>query len=146
VEGIQAIGLLVAVGGVLSNAVSSLLGRQVNRLANRSPLLITFISMGIGSIFLLVFGIAIQGFGQLDIQGWLIITWLAIVNTALAFTLWNQTLRTLSAVESSIINGLMMPQIAVLAFVFLGETLNGKEILGLILVGLGVIVVQVQKR
>jgi drug/metabolite transporter (DMT)-like permease len=139
-------GLLVALGGVLSNAASSIIGRQANRLANSSPLVITFISMGIGSILLLAMGIMFQGFGALDLQSWLLIGWLAIVNTAFAFTLWNHTLRTLSAVESSVINSLMMPQIAVLAFVFLGETLTGKEIVGLLLVSVGVIVVQLQKR
>jgi drug/metabolite transporter (DMT)-like permease len=139
-------GLMVALGGVFSNAASSLLGRQANRLANNSPLIITFISMGIGSILLLAMGITIQGFGTLDLQSWLLIAWLAIVNTAFAFTLWNHTLRTLSAVESSVINSLMMPQIAVLAFMFLGETLTGKEIVGLLLVSVGVIVVQLQKR
>lgn len=143
---LHSFGLLVALGGVFSNAASSVLGRQANRLANSSPLIITFVSMGIGSILLLAAGIMIQGFGALDLQGWLLIAWLAIVNTAFAFTLWNHTLRTLSAVESSIINSLMMPQIAILAFVFLGEALNGKEIAGLILVSLGVIVVQLQKK
>jgi drug/metabolite transporter (DMT)-like permease len=139
-------GLLVALGGVLSNAASSILGRQANRLANSSPLLITFVSMGIGSVLLLILGITVQGFGKLDLRSWLLVAWLAVVNTAFAFTLWNHTLRTLSAVESSIINSLMMPQIAVLAFVFLGETLSGKEIVGLLLVSVGVIVVQLQKR
>jgi drug/metabolite transporter (DMT)-like permease len=139
-------GVLVALGGVLTNAASSVLGRQANRLANSSPLVITFISMGIGSILLLVMGITIQGFGRLDLQSWLLIAWLAVVNTAFAFTLWNHTLRTLSAVESSVINSLMMPQIAVLAFLFLGETLTVKEILGLILVSVGVIVVQLRKK
>lgn len=140
------LGLLVALGGVLSNAASALLGRQVNRLANSSPLIITFTSMGIGSLALLLIGIIFQGFGKLDLQGWLLIAWLAVVNTAFAFTLWNHTLRTLSAVESSVINSLMMPQIAILAYVFLGETLNGKEILGLILVSLGVMIVQIKKN
>jgi drug/metabolite transporter (DMT)-like permease len=142
----QFVGLLIALGGVLSNAASSLLGRQVNRLATTSPLIITFVSMGIGSIVLLALGITIQGLGNIDLQSWLLIAWLAIVNTAFAFTLWNHTLRTLSAVESSILNSLMMPQIAILAFVFLGETLNGKEITGLVLVGLGVMIVQLRKR
>jgi drug/metabolite transporter (DMT)-like permease len=146
IQRLHLIGILIAFGGVLSNAASSLLGRQMNRLANRSPLIITFISMGIGSLTLLVIGVIVQGFGKLDVQSWLLIAWLAIVNTAIAFTLWNHTLRTLSAVESSVINGLMMPQIAILAFVFLGEALNGKEIIGLISVGLGVLVVQLQKR
>ncbi len=146
VNGVQVIGLVVALVGVLSNAASSVLGRQANRVAQSSPLIITFISMGIGSILLLAMGIVFQGFGRLDLQSWLLIAWLAVVNTAFAFTLWNHTLRTLSAVESSIVNSLMMPQIAILAFVFLGETLNGREILGLILVSLGVIVVQLQKK
>jgi drug/metabolite transporter (DMT)-like permease len=102
--------------------------------------------MGIGSLLLLLIGVLVQGFGNLGWQGWLLVAWLAIVNTAFAFTLWNHTLRTLTAVESSVINSLMMPQIAVLAFVFLHEALNGKEIVGLVLVGVGVLVVQLQKK
>ena len=146
IQAVSLFGLLVALGGMITNAASSLLGRQVNRLENSSPLVITFISMGIGSVVLLLVGVFVQGFGKLDLQGWLIIAWLAVVNTVFAFTLWNHTLRTLSAVESSIVNSLMMPQIAVLAFVFLGEALNGREIIGLILVSLGVIIVQVRKK
>ena len=146
VDGLPMIGVLVAMGGVVSNALSSLLGRQVNRLSNSSPLVITCISMGIGSFLLLIIGVATQGFGKLGVQGWLLIIWLAVVNTAFAFTLWNHTLRTLSAVESSVINSLMMPQIAILAYLFLGERLNGREILGLILVGLGVVIVQLRKQ
>lgn len=68
--------------------------------------------MGIGEGVLLATGVATQGFGQLDLLQWLIIGRLAIVNTAFAFTLWNYTLRTLTAVESSIIHGAMLPQIA----------------------------------
>ena len=139
-------GLLIALGGVLTNAASALLGRQVNRLGTTSPLVITFVSMGIGGILLLVVGIVTQGVGKLDLQSWLLTVWLAIVNTAFAFTLWNHTQRILSAVESSIINSLMMPQIAILAFVFLGEVLTGKEIIGLILVSLGVLIVQLKKN
>ena len=145
VNGLQVIGLLIALSGVLTNAASALLGREVNRMGTLSPLVITFISMGIGSVLLLALGIMTQGYGNLDLQSWLLITWLAVVNTAVAFTLWNHTLRTLSAVESSVINSLMMPQIAILAFVFLGETLTGKEIVGLVLVALGVLVVQLRK-
>jgi drug/metabolite transporter (DMT)-like permease len=146
IQAVSVIGLLVAFGGVITNAASSLFGRQVNRMANSSPLIITFISMGIGSVVLLFVGVLFQGFGELDLQVCLLIAWLAVVNTAFAFTLWNRTLQTLSAVESSIINSLMMPQIAILAFVFLGEALNGKEIFGLILVSLGVIVVQLRRK
>jgi drug/metabolite transporter (DMT)-like permease len=143
---LQIFGLLVAVGGVVTNAASAILGRQVNRLGTTSPLMITFISMGVGAVVLLALGVLVQGFGRLDLQSWLLIAWLAIVNTAFAFTLWNHTLRTLSAVESSILNSLMMPQIAILAFVFLSEALSVKEIIGLVLVGLGALIVQLKRN
>ncbi|MCL4527962.1 MAG: DMT family transporter [Chloroflexi bacterium] len=139
-------GLLIAVGGMLFNTASSLLGRKVNLQNHLSPLTVTFVSMGIGSVLLLITGGATQGFGKISLQDWTIIAWLAAVNTAFAFTIWNHTLRTLTAVESSVINSLMMPQIAVLAFIFLGEGLTFKEITGLVMVGVGVIVVQLRKR
>jgi len=136
------IGLLVAVIGMLSNAASSLLGRKVNLQDHLSPLVVTFTSMGIGSVLLLAIGIATQGIGNPSLSDWAIIGWLAVVNTAFAFTVWNHTMRTLSAIESSVVNSLMMPQIALLAYFFLGETLSLKEVVGLLLVGLGVVIVQ----
>jgi len=142
----QVIGMIVALVGVLANAGSSLLGREINRTGMLSPLLVTFVSMGIGSFLLLVIGTITQGFGSMTWRDWAIIIWLAVVNTAFAFTLWNQTLRTLTAVESSVINSLMMPQIAILAFVFLDERLSTKEVLGLILVGIGVLIVQLKRQ
>ncbi|MBP8001461.1 MAG: EamA family transporter [Chloroflexi bacterium] len=136
------LGLAVATVGVVANAWGSVLGRKVNQAAHLPPLLVTFVSMGIGAVLLLVVGGVTQGFGTLQLQQWLIIGWLAVVNTAFAFTLWNRTLQTLTAVESSMINSLMLPQIAILAWVFLGETLTGRQIMGLLLVGLGVMLVQ----
>ena len=66
-----------------------------------------------------------------------IIAWLAIVNTALAFTLWNSSLRRLAAVESATINNTMLIQIAVLAWVFLGETPGTAGAAGIVIVSLG---------
>lgn len=117
----QALGLAVGMLGVLANSAAALLGRRMNRGSRLSPLVITTVSMGIGGLLLLAVGGATQGFGALGPGQWAIIGWLAVVNTAFAFTLWNHTLRTLTAVESSIIANLMLPQIAVLAWVFLGE-------------------------
>jgi len=143
---IQTIGLLIAVVGVVSNAAGSILGRIVNRDLTIPPVVITFVSMGVGAFLLLLIGGLIQGFGSLNIQSWLLIAWLAVVNTAFAFTLWNLTFQILTAVESSVINSLIMPQIAILAFVFLGEALNLQEVAGLILVGIGALVVQLKHQ
>jgi len=142
----QVIGVMVAIVGVLANAGSSLLGREINRSGVHSPLLVTYVSMGIGSLILLIVGISTQGFGSMIWQDWFIVIWLAVVNTAFAFTLWNHTLRTLTAVESSVINGLMMPQIAILAFIFLEEAMSPKEVFGLVLVGVGTLIVQLKRQ
>lgn len=142
----QTIGIVVALIGILANSLSSILGRDVNRSGTIHPLVVTIISMGAGSLMLLVGGVATEDLPAIDLQGWGIILWLALVNTALAFTLWNHTLRTLSAVESSIINGTMMIWIPVLAVLFLNETITPKEIIALFVTGLGTLIVQLRKR
>ena len=141
----QTIGVLVSLFGVGVNAISSILGRDINRSKTHHPLIVTVVSMGAGSIVLLTVGLLVEGIPSIDIKGWGIILWLAVVNTAFAFTLWNQTLRTLSAVESSIINSTMLIWIPIFAVVFLGEIITGKEIIGLFVVGVGTLVVQLRR-
>lgn len=143
---VEAVGLLAVLLGVLANAGSSILGRGINRRADIDPLSVTGVSMGIGAVVLLTTGLAAQGLPPLSARHWMIIAWLALVNTAFAFTLWNRTLRTLTAVESSIINGTMLGQIAVLAWLFLGEHLTSQRILGLLLAGLGTLMVNLRWR
>jgi drug/metabolite transporter (DMT)-like permease len=143
--GSSRIGLAAAFLGLAANSAAVLLGRGINRIGKLSPLVVTFASMGTGGVLLLAAGLLVQGLGVLGWMDWGIIAWLAVVNTALAFTLWNQTLRTLGAVESSVLNGLMLPQIAVLSWFLLGETLTVKEIAGLALAATGVLLVQIRR-
>ncbi|VAW30840.1 Permease of the drug/metabolite transporter (DMT) superfamily [hydrothermal vent metagenome] len=138
----QMIGFVAVAVGVLANAGSALLGRFLNRLGQIRPLTITTISMGVGAAVLLTVGLLTQGWPRLNWQSWAIIVWLAVVNTAFAFTLWNVTLRTLSAMESSIINNTMGIQIPILAVIFLNETLTGREVIGMVVAIVGVLVVQ----
>jgi drug/metabolite transporter (DMT)-like permease len=142
----QLLGLIAALVGVLANAGSSILGRAINRRADVRPLPVTGVSMGIGAVVLLTTGVTVQGLPPLDLHHWMIIGWLAVVNTAFAFTLWNRTLQTLTAVESSIINSTMLAQIAVLAWLFLGESLTWQRALGLVLAGLGTVIVQLRRN
>jgi drug/metabolite transporter (DMT)-like permease len=138
------IGILVALVGVISNAGASILGRSINRSRQMHPMVVTAVSMGIGAVVLLVAGIVFQGLPTIGLKGWLIITWLAVVNTAVAFTLWNYTLQTLTATESSIINGTMLIWIPILAVIFLDEQVTGKELLGLVAAGIGTLIVQLR--
>jgi drug/metabolite transporter (DMT)-like permease len=130
---------------LLAAAWSSHLGRALARDAIGrigGPIGLTSTSMAVGAAALLVVGLALEGWPRLDLTGWLIIGWLAVVNTAFAFTLWNHTLRTLTAVESSVVNNTMTIQIAILAIVFLGETLGPLQLIGLALAAAGAAVVQ----
>lgn len=139
-------GLAVVLIGVAANGGSSLLGRAVNREERLHPLAVTTVSMAVGSVVLLGAGLTLQGLPSLELRSWAIVGWLAVVNTAFAFTLWNHTLRRLSAMESSVVNNTMLIQIAVLAWVFLGERLSVREAAGLLVAAMGVLLVQLRRR
>jgi drug/metabolite transporter (DMT)-like permease len=139
-------GLGVAAVGMLANALSAVLGRQINRSTTLSPSAVTVVSMGIGGLLLLVVGVVVQGLPRLSWSNWAIVLWLAAVNSALAYTLWNRALRTLSAVESSVINNTMLFQIAVLAWLLLGERLRPVEVVGILLAAVGTLGVQLARR
>jgi len=137
-------GILVILAGVAANALSTLLNRAINR-GNQLPVIVvTTVSMGIGSVMLLVSGIIVQGMPAIPLKGWGIILWLAVINTALAFNIWNYTLRTLTAMESSLINSTMLVQVALLAWLILGEDLSGQQWAGIALAAIGVVLVQLK--
>jgi drug/metabolite transporter (DMT)-like permease len=138
-------GLALAIFGVGINAIAAVFGRSINAKRDIDPMVITVVITGFGSIFLLFGGIAIQGMPVLNIQGWLIVGWLAAINTALAFTLWNTALRELKAVEANTINNTMLIQIALLAAIFLSEPLSLRQWLAIAVVAIGVWLVQLRK-
>ena len=140
------IGFVLAGATVFANAVSSVLGRKVNRTGTISPLVVTVISMGIGATILLATGIAVEGMPTISGPTWAVIVWLAVVNTAFAFLLWNKSLQVLSAVESSIINNTMLIQIAVLAWLFLGEQITVQGLAGLALAVVGALLVNLKGK
>ncbi len=140
--GATVVGMSAALIGLFANVASSLLGRDVNRAGQLPPVVVTAVSMGIGAAILVFAGIGMEGPPRISTQGWLIVTWLALVNTALAFTLWNLSLRSLSAVESAGINNTMLIQIAVLAWLFLDEAPGLIGLAGIGLVSIGVLLTQ----
>ncbi len=141
-----AVGGFIAAGlCVAAAAISSHLGRGLARDAIEilgGPIGLTSASMAVGAVVLLGVGVSLEGWPQLNATGWLIVGWLAVANTAFAFTLWNHTLRTLTAVESSVVNNTMTIQIAVLAIIFLDERLGPLQFVGLALAATGAAVVQ----
>jgi len=140
VGGFIAAGLCVAAAAMSSHLGRGLARDAIERLGG--PIGLTSASMAVGAAVLLGVGVSLEGWPRLNATGWLIVGWLAVANTAFAFTLWNHTLRTLTAVESSVVNNTMTVQIAVLAIVLLGERLGPLQFVGLGLAAAGAAVVQ----
>ena len=135
--GATAAGMVAAVTALIANVAASVLGRSVNREGRLPALTITAISMAIGAGALAFTAIGLEGFPAISARGWLIIVWLAVVNTAFAFTLWNLSLQRLSAVESASLNNPLLVQIAFRAGVFLGVSRGASGLLGMGLVPAG---------
>jgi non-canonical purine NTP pyrophosphatase (RdgB/HAM1 family) len=142
--GATAGGLAACVVALAANAASSLMGRSVNRGSAAGPLVTTAVSMTAGALVLMSAGVAVDGIPVLSLQAVAIIAWLAVVNTALAFTLWNFSLRQLTASQSSVINNAMLVQIGLLGWAFLGQEPGPWQWAGLIVVSAGVAAGQYQ--
>jgi drug/metabolite transporter (DMT)-like permease len=125
--------------------VATVLGRRLAIRVERygGSLGLTAMAMIAGGLFTLVFGLVVEGVPQFTVRAWLLILWMAGVNTAMAYTLWTQVQRTLRAVESSVLGDVTVLQTALLGWLVLGEALGAFEIVGLVLAVIGVVIVQV---
>lgn len=139
------LGIAIVMVGMLANSAGTLMGRSLNRSGSIPPIVVTAVSMTIGAVLMLSTGLATQGMPKFSLASWGAILWMAVVNTAFAFTLWNYTQRSLQAMETTIINNTMTVQIAILGWIFSGESLTALEIGGVILVSLGAVLVQLRR-
>ncbi len=77
----QIVGVGIGLFCMLMNVASSLFSREVNQGATLPLLVVTFVSMGVGSVLMLITGLAVQESGTLTGRDWLIIAWMAVANT-----------------------------------------------------------------
>lgn len=141
--GISVLGLLIGIVSLLSNSLSAIIGRTINRLRDTPAIIVTGVSMSFGSLILLILGFSTETYAPLSLVSWFYIIWLASINTALAFTLWNTAMQELRAIDTTLINSTMMPQIVLLSLIFLGEIPALLDWVGLILLSIGITAVQV---
>ena len=117
-------------------------GKLLFREKRVSPLGNTAFAMGMGTALLSASAFLFEGLSPIPVSGWLILVWLGVVNTALAFFLWNHALEMLEAFELSVLQNTMLIQITVLSVVFLGETLPLVKYVYMAIIFVGVYVVQ----
>ncbi|MHA2246245.1 MAG: DMT family transporter [Candidatus Hodarchaeales archaeon] len=145
---VEFFGLIVLLTLVFANAFSSILGRSINRAKTVHPIIVTGLSMVLGSIIMLLTGIVIDGVQilfSLSIISVFYIVWLGVINTALAFTLWNKAMQKLRAMDMTIINSTMLPQIVILSIIFLGEMPILKEWVGIFLIAGSTLLIQLNQ-
>jgi drug/metabolite transporter (DMT)-like permease len=138
-------GLLAAVSIPIVVGGAAVLGRHVAVDSRRygGPVSMTAMAMLCGAAMTLVLALLVEGVPAFSPTAWLLIIWLAVVNTALTYTLWAQSQRSLRAVESSVLGDLTVVQIALLGWVVLGEGLDIAQIVGIVLAMGGVVLVQI---
>jgi drug/metabolite transporter (DMT)-like permease len=138
----QQIGILTVTVSGLSWAIYLIIVRKIQRVGSFGSLKLTTLTMGIGTAGLVLLAAVFDGPKPISLNDLLIILWLSIVNTALAFLLWNHALRSIRAYELSVIQNSMLVQVAVLAWIFLDEPVTYLMTLGMDLVIVGVVLVQ----
>ncbi len=140
------IGLPITLLSGIGWAVYLVLGRRLFIEKKVKPLGFTSATMGLGTIVIAVTAYSVERLPSVSLQGWAIILWLGVVNTAFAFFLWNHALQRLEAFRIAVLQNTMLIQIAILSWLFLGERMTAMKILPIALVFLGVLIVQLKKR
>lgn len=138
----ELIGIGVLGVGLIAFALFGILGRAIARIQETDTLTLTLVPLAVGGGLLLILAPPVEGIPQISLTGAGIIVWLALVNTALAYVLYNRALRVLTALEINMLLNLSPLGTAVFAWALLGECLSVVQIAGMLIVILGVTLVQ----
>lgn len=135
-------GVVVTLVSGISWAAYLVISRYHVRGGSVSMAQFTAYPMAMGAAVLLVAASVIEGVPSLSVRSVALIAWLGVLNTALAFFLWNWALQKIEAYRLSVLQNTMLFQITLFAAVFLGETVTLSKIAGIVIVATGVAVVQ----
>jgi drug/metabolite transporter (DMT)-like permease len=142
----QWFGVLVVIISGLGWAVYIVVIRLLQKSGSIGSLRLTTETMGVGVAGMAALTVFSGQYSALSANGVLIIVWLATANTALAFFTWNWALKAIPAYEITVLQDLMLVEIALFAMVFLGETITPIMAGGIVLVLAGVMVVQLKGK
>lgn len=135
-------GIIIVIVGLIGFMLFGVLGREIAKVKQLDTITLTTIPLAIGGGFLLLIAFPLEGIPLLPTKSVGIVLWLAIVNTALAYVLYNHSLQILTALEMSVMLSLTPLGTALLAWWLLGERLGFVQIIGIVVMIIGVIFVQ----
>ncbi len=128
--------------GVVAFAIFTSMSRGLAREGQIATLSMTALPLGIGGSLLLLGALPLERPVLPPAEGWAVVLWLALINTALAYLLYNHSLRILTVLESNALLSLSPLGTAVLASHLLGEQVTAWQVIGLVVAMLGVFLVQ----
>jgi drug/metabolite transporter (DMT)-like permease len=135
-------GIMILGFGLAGFVTFSLLGRGIARERQLDTLTLTTLPLAIGGVLSMAIALIVEGIPQFTNSSLLVVIWLAVVNTSFAYMIYNHSLRELTALEMNMIMNLSPIFTALLSWILLGEKLSPVQILGMMIVIVGVIFVQ----
>jgi len=133
-----AIFALALVGFTLFGLLSRIaaIDRQIDTLT------LTALPLAIGGGLLLAIAIPLEGLPSASLRTWLLVLFLAAINTALGYVLYNHALQSLQAFELNVLLGLTPIWTALLGWFLLDEVLVSQQWAGIFVVMVGILLVQ----
>lgn len=136
-RGIPVLGL-----GILGFGFFGLLSRWMARDRQVDSMTLTAIPLAVGGAGLLAIGLPLEGLPQVTPVGLGVVLLLAVVNTSIAYLLYNHALQHMTALQMNLVLGLSPFVTALLAFAVLGEKLAAVQWAGMVVATFGVALAQ----
>jgi drug/metabolite transporter (DMT)-like permease len=138
----EPLGILLMGLALLCFTVFGILGRNTARAQTVDTLSLTAYPLAIGGGLLLLVAIPIEGIPHASLQTWGLVAWLAAINTALAYVLYNHSLQVLTAFQMNVLLNLAPLFTALMSWLLLSEQLSLVQFIGMVVVIVGVGLVQ----
>ena len=138
--------VMIVMLGLGSFVVFAILGREVARDQQVDTLVLTALPLAFGGGLALLVGVLLEGLPRFSTTSVLVVLWLALINTACAYLLYNHSLQVLTAYESNLLTNLGPLITAPMAWVVLGEKLQAIQIAGIVTLIVGVVLVEWRRQ
>lgn len=138
----EPVGLAIFMLALLGFTLFGLLSRVAVLDRPVGTLTLTALPLAIGGGLLLAIAMPFEGVPSASLGTWGLVLFLAAVNTALGYVLYNHSLQSLQAFEMNVLLNLSPVWTALLGWILLGETLTGTQWAGILVVLVGVLLVQ----
>ena len=142
----ETLGLIIFGIGLIGFTAFSILGRQIARAGLVSTLSLTTIPLMLGGVITLLIAIPLEGLPSAPPKAWGLILILSVVNTAIAYLLYNHALQIMTAFQMNIALSLTPVWTAIFGFFLLDERLESLQMLGIAVMIAGVMLVQMRKK